>query len=223
MYYTYKRYDASWLEFESSDGCLLSFNNHNNTTSFLVFATTTLAASSTPTRIPLSSHSRILSLGTMTRSTSLNITAVVNSNDGTSLRATRSSTRKQASLKAQNTTTDLYKTPVSKAAHSVGTRMVTRGRKVSLSPVTTEIPSPAKNTRSHAKAALALSKSIQTPSVSAGKKRSATDEAVTAPQKKKMRPTIGRWEQWEHLEFLKGLQEHGRGHWKVIAESIPTR
>ena len=33
----------------------------------------------------------------------------------------------------------------------------------------------------------------------------------------------GRWEKWEHLEFLRGLRRIGRGHWKQIGETIPTR
>ena len=33
----------------------------------------------------------------------------------------------------------------------------------------------------------------------------------------------GRWQPWEHLEFLRGLRVHGKGHWQEIAENIPTR
>ena len=160
----------------------------------------------------------------MARRISLNITNVHTSNDGTPLRATRSSTRKQGLLMVKSTSIDLGEAPVVKTTGTVGTRMVTRGRKVSLSPVI-QTPSPAKNTRSHAKAALALSQSIQSPNSFHKKRRATVDtKTVNAPQKKKTkRPVTGRWEQWEHIEFLKGLREKGRGNWKVIAESIPTR
>lgn len=37
------------------------------------------------------------------------------------------------------------------------------------------------------------------------------------------RTSIGRWETWERFEFLRGLRKHGKGNWKKIGESIPTR
>eukprot|EP00536_Pseudo-nitzschia_multiseries_P019250 jgi/Psemu1/59685/gm1.59685_g len=56
----------------------------------------------------------------------------------------------------------------------------------------------------------------------------ATATTTTTTKKKfKSKPTkrtsIGRWETWERFEFLRGLRKHGRGHWKKIGESIPTR
>jgi hypothetical protein len=42
--------------------------------------------------------------------------------------------------------------------------------------------------------------------------------------KKKMKKVkIGRWEKWEQIKFLEGLRLYGRGHWKKIADTIPTR
>jgi hypothetical protein len=115
----------------------------------------------------------------------------------------------------------------SKENRSIGTRMATRGRKVSLSPVLMSPLPEAQNPRSHSKAALAISKSIRSlASHSLPKKHTVIADYKTAPappKKKAKRTTVGRWEQWEQIEFLKGLRAHGRGHWKVIAEGIPTR
>jgi hypothetical protein len=33
----------------------------------------------------------------------------------------------------------------------------------------------------------------------------------------------GRWKDWEHIEFLKGLRREGKGKWKAIGRAIPTR
>lgn len=40
---------------------------------------------------------------------------------------------------------------------------------------------------------------------------------------RKKRVSVGRWEKWERMAFLKGLRHHGRGHWKLISTGIPTR
>jgi len=45
----------------------------------------------------------------------------------------------------------------------------------------------------------------------------------TKKKDSKKSTSIGRWEPWEHLEFLRGLRVHGRGRWKKIGEKIPTR
>jgi hypothetical protein len=37
------------------------------------------------------------------------------------------------------------------------------------------------------------------------------------------RVSVGRWEKFERMAFLKGLRQHGRGHWKLISTGIPTR
>ena len=60
------------------------------------------------------------------------------------------------------------------------------------------------------------------------KKKSTKKKTVVSGRKssknKKQQPTArGRWQTWERFEFLKGLRRHGRGHWKIIGESIPTR
>lgn len=58
-------------------------------------------------------------------------------------------------------------------------------------------------------------------------KKKAGRKAASAPKKAKLKPkkrtSIGRWETWERLEFLRGLRRHGKGRWKKIGESIPTR
>ena len=70
---------------------------------------------------------------------------------------------------------------------------------------------------------------IQKPKIKAGpKKNSAVVPSNAACKKrKKAKPkkgaTTGRWETWERFEFLRGLRRHGRGNWKTIGESIPTR
>ena len=49
----------------------------------------------------------------------------------------------------------------------------------------------------------------------------------TASKSKKLKSktgtSVGRWETWERFEFLRGLRRHGKGRWKTIGESIPTR
>ena len=59
------------------------------------------------------------------------------------------------------------------------------------------------------------------PKYKTGLKHSAVSKKKKSKVKK--RTSIGRWESWERFEFLRGLRRHGRGHWKKIGESIPTR
>lgn len=58
-------------------------------------------------------------------------------------------------------------------------------------------------------------------------KKKAEPKLSVPPKKKKFkmkkRTSVGRWEPWEKLEFLRGLRRHGKGHWKKIGEAIPTR
>ena len=42
-------------------------------------------------------------------------------------------------------------------------------------------------------------------------------------KKIKKHTVIGRWEPGERFAFLRGLRIHGKGNWKKIGESIPTR
>lgn len=42
-------------------------------------------------------------------------------------------------------------------------------------------------------------------------------------KKKKLVVKTGRWEKKESIAFLKGFRLHGKGKWKQIAKSIPTR
>jgi hypothetical protein len=59
------------------------------------------------------------------------------------------------------------------------------------------------------------------PNHKAGLKNAATSKKIKLKLKKQT--SVGRWETWERFEFLRGLRRHGRGNWKKIGESIPTR
>ena len=63
--------------------------------------------------------------------------------------------------------------------------------------------------------------------VAQGSNTEAGPKETAPPKKRKTKPkkrtSIGRWETWEKFAFLRGLRRHGRGHWKKIGESIPTR
>ena len=57
------------------------------------------------------------------------------------------------------------------------------------------------------------------------KKKAGPKSAAFKKRKSKLKKStsVGRWEDWERFEFLRGLRRHGRGNWKKIGESIPTR
>lgn len=57
------------------------------------------------------------------------------------------------------------------------------------------------------------------------KKKAGPKNATAKKTKSKLKKetSVGRWEDWERFEFLRGLRLHGRGNWKKIGESIPTR
>ena len=60
----------------------------------------------------------------------------------------------------------------------------------------------------------------------AGKTKPTTTKkckSKSSKPKPKKHTSIGRWETWERFAFLRGLRLHGKGHWKTIGESIPTR
>ena len=63
--------------------------------------------------------------------------------------------------------------------------------------------------------------------ISRKEKKNAEPKLSVSSKKKKLkmkkRTSVGRWEPWEKLEFLRGLRRHGKGHWKKIGEAIPTR
>lgn len=98
--------------------------------------------------------------------------------------------------------------------------MVRRKRRVTLSPSQSPSCEEEKSVTKHE------SPSTETATATVDriltKKRHSTDMSTTNKKKAKS-VKIGRWEKWEQIAFLQGLREHGRGRWKIIAESIPTR
>jgi Myb-like DNA-binding domain len=143
-----------------------------------------------------------------------------NINDTTPRRSTRVSARKL--IKAYGSASSKSPTVPPPIPAMTKTRggIITRKRRVTLSPSS----SPSYRKMKAASEQGTASTDTHTPSsitkIIPSKKRRST---VTSSKKPPKRPKIGRWEKWEQIAFLQGLREHGRGHWKTIAESIPTR
>jgi hypothetical protein len=100
-----------------------------------------------------------------------------------------------------------------------GLSVVTRKRKVTLSPQPS--PSCGKVTSPERTKPPSIDNKSITATRNLAMKRRTDDTSIHFNLSK--RTKVGRWEKWEQITFLQGLREHGRGHWKVIAERIPTR
>jgi hypothetical protein len=144
-------------------------------------------------------------------------------NDMTPRRSTRVSSRSHSkNSEGRFSTSPVLESIVATTTpkSSLGVVFFTRTRKITLSP---RKPSPSSDE-------ITLAAKAELPSIdnemisdtrTLPKKRSSDDTSTT--QKISKRTKIGRWEKWEQITFLQGLREHGRGHWKIIAERIPTR
>ncbi|KAG7340172.1 Myb-like DNA-binding protein [Nitzschia inconspicua] len=94
-----------------------------------------------------------------------------------------------------------------------------RKRRVTLSPSSSPSYNKMKVASKHETPCISIKVTMDT-SMSPPNRRLSTDLPAKTLSK---RTKIGRWEKWEQIAFLRGLREHGRGHWKTIGKRIPTR